>query len=185
MEDKEIIDLYFKRDEEAVRETGKKYGHYCFTVAYHILFDSFDSEECVNDTWLKAWETIPPERPRLLQYYLAKITRYFALDRLRTKTRQKRGGTQAEEAFEELQNLFSDGNDPEKEYDRKVLGQLISGFIRRQRRMDGDVFVRRYFYADTVSDIAQRYGISENAVSLRLNRMRRKLKEELRREGYL
>ena len=185
MEDREIIQLYFDRNEEAIRQTEQQYGHYCFTVAYHILFDRDDSEECVNDTWLKTWQLIPPQRPKYLKYFLAKITRGFAVNRLRTKTRDKRGGSEADIALEELENVLSSGSDPEKEYDRKELGRLISRFLSREKKQDAALFVRRYFYAESVRIIAQQYGMSENTVSLRLSRMREKLKEELTKEGYL
>ena len=185
MEDKEIVDLYFKRDEQAIRETEQKYGQYCFTVAYRILYENRDSEECVSDTWLQAWNTIPPQRPSLLKYYLAKITRYFAVNRLRTRTRQKRGGSETEIALEELEAVLSDGSDPEKEYDRNELIRVLNRFLKMQKAQDRDLFIRRYFYAEPVKDIAERYGMRENAVSLRLSRTREKLKETLRKEGYV
>ncbi|MBR3356658.1 MAG: sigma-70 family RNA polymerase sigma factor [Solobacterium sp.] len=185
MEDKEIVDLYFKRDEQAIRETEQKYGQYCFTVAYRILYENRDSEECVSDTWLQAWNTIPPQRPSLLKYYLAKITRYFAVNRLRTRTRQKRGGNEADIALEELEAVLSDGNDPEKEYDRNELIRVLNRFLKMQKAQDRDLFIRRYFYAEPVKEIAERYGMRENAVSLRLSRTREKLKETLRKEGYV
>ena len=116
MEDTGIIDLYFSRDESAIRETDQKYGHYCYTVAWNILFDNEDSQECVNDTWRKTWELIPPQRPKLLKFFLAKITRGFAMNRLRANTREKRGGGKYETALEELENVLSDHNDPEKEF---------------------------------------------------------------------
>ena len=185
MEDKEIVDLYFKRDEQAIRETEQKYGQYCFTVAYRILYENRDSEECVSDTWLQAWNTIPPQRPSLLKYYLAKITRYFAVNRLRTRTRQKRGGSETEIALEELEAVLSDGNDPQKEYDRQELVRVLNRFLKMQKAQDRDLFIRRYFYAEPVKEIAERYGMRENAVSLRLLRTREKLKETLRKEGYV
>lgn len=185
MEDKEIVDLYFKRDEQAIRETEQKYGQYCFTVAYRILYENRDSEECVSDTWLQAWNTIPPQRPSLLKYYLAKITRYFAVNRLRTRTRQKRSGNEADIALEELEAVLSDGNDPEKEYDRNELIRVLNRFLKIQKAQDRDLFIRRYFYAEPVKEIAERYGMRENAVSLRLSRTREKLKETLRKEGYV
>ena len=107
MEDTGIIDLYFSRDESAIRETDQKYGHYCYTVAWNILFDNEDSQECVNDTWRKTWELIPPQRPKLLKFFLAKITRGFAMNRLRANTREKRGGGKYETALEELENVLS------------------------------------------------------------------------------
>lgn len=185
MEDKEIIDLYFKREEQALKETENKYGQYCFTVAYRILYEKRDSEECVSDTWLQAWNTIPPQRPSLLKYYLAKITRNFAVNRLRTRTRQKRGGDETEAALSELEAVLSDGSDPQQEYDRRELGRVINRFLGMQKARDRDLFLRRYFYAEAVKDIAERYGMRENAVSLRLLRMREKLRETLQKEGYL
>lgn len=185
MEDNGIIDLYFRRDESAIRETDTKYGHYCFTVAWNILFDREDSQECVNDTYRKTWELIPPEKPKLLKFFLAKITRGFALNLLRTKTRMKRGGNQYEAALEELEYCLSASSDPEKELNTRMLAQEVNRFLGQLKEKDRNVFIRRYFYLEKGSLIAERYGLSESNVNVILNRTRNRLKEHLRKEGWL
>ena len=185
MEDHEIIELYFSRDESAIRYTDQKYGNYCFTVAWNILFDREDSQECVNDTWRKTWDLIPPERPMFLKFFLAKITRGFAMNLLRTRTRDKRGGSQYEAALDELENVLSSGNDPEKEFEAKELAQEINRFLSKLAERDRNVFVRRYFYMESGAQIAEKYRLSETNVNVILNRTRKKLKEHLRKEGWL
>lgn len=185
MEDNGIIELYFDRDETAIRETERKYGHYCFTVAWNILFDRLDSEECVSDTWRKTWELIPPERPKLLKYFLAKITRGFAMNMLRTRTRDKRGGNQYEAALEELDYSLSSDSDPQKDFDTKLLAEEVNRFLSKLKERDRNIFVRRYFYLESGTEIAERYGLSETNVNVILNRTRKKLKEHLGKEGWL
>ncbi|MBR3350370.1 MAG: sigma-70 family RNA polymerase sigma factor [Solobacterium sp.] len=185
MEDNGIIELYFARDESAISETAAKYGHYCYTVAWNILFSHEDSQECVNDTWRKTWELIPPQRPNLLKFFLAKITRGFAMNVLRGRTRQKRGGTQYETALEELENVLHSASDPQSEFDTKLLAQEVNRFLGTLKEKDRNVFVRRYFYLEAGSKIAERYGLSEANVNVILNRTRNRLKEHLRKEGWL
>ena len=185
MEDKEILDLYFARNEEAIRETDVKYGHYCFSVAWNILFDREDSEECVSDTWNRTWQLIPPQRPNRFQYFLAKITRGFALNCLRTKTRDKRGGSEYDIALEELEAVLSAGDDPAEVLNAKELSETVNRFLKHLKERDRNVFVRRYFYLESAKKIANRYGLSENNVNVILNRTRTQLKEHLQKEGYL
>ena len=147
MEDKIIIDLYWKRSENAIMETSKKYGGYCFCIANNILSSKEDSEESVNDTWLAAWNTIPPKRPDILAVFLGKITRYISLDRWRKRTAVKRGG----------------GELPETE--RKI-------------------FMCRYWYMDSITDISTRFGFSESKVTSMLYRIRGRLKVVLEKEGF-
>ena len=131
MEDREILDLYFARNEDAIRETDRKYGHYCFTVAWNILFDNEDSQECVNDTWNQTWQLIPPQRPNRFQYFLAKITRGFALNCLRTKTREKRGGGEYDAALSELEAVLASGDDPAKTFAAQELAETINRFLKK------------------------------------------------------
>ena len=184
MEDKEIIDLYFDRDESAIQESEKKYGGYCFTTAYNILFDKEESEECVNDTWNKSWQLIPPERPKFLKYFFAKITRGFALNVLRKNTREKRGGKESDICFEELENVLDDGSDPEKEYHASELKEVLNRFLGGLKERDRNVFLRRYFYMESVDKITSRYGLSESNVNVILHRVRNELKDYLEKEGY-
>lgn len=185
MEDRKILDLYFARNEDAIRETDRKYGHYCFSVAWHILFNNEDSQECVNDTWHQTWQLIPPQRPNRLQYFLARITRGFALNRLRTKTREKRGGGEYDAALSELEGVLSAGSDPAAEFAAKELADVINRFLKGRKDRDRNIFVRRYFYLESPAEIARRYGLSENNVSVILSRVRTQLKEHLQKEGYL
>ncbi len=185
MDDRDLISLFFRRDESAIQKTSEKYGHYCFTVAWNILFDREDSEECVNDTWLKTWDLIPPEKPKKLQFFLAKITRNFALNRLRTNTRQKRGGGEYETALEELEYTLHTGSDPAQDLNAKELASAVNRFVKNLPEKERNVFIRRYFYLETPKQIAERYSMGTNNVSVMLNRTRTKLKEALEKGGYL
>lgn len=185
MEDKQIIKLYFDRNEQAIKETSDKYGHYCFQTAYHILFSNQDAQECVNDTWVKTWDLIPPNRPNKLKYFLAKITRGFALNLLRTKTREKRGGMEIDLVYEELENVLTTNSNPEKDFAASDLKVTINHFLHQLSKRDCNVFLRRYFYVESIQEIAKRYGLSESNVNVILNRTKNKLKAYLESEGYL
>lgn len=185
MEDSRIIDLYWQRDSDAILESSRKYGAYCFAVADNILHSTEDSEECVNDTWLRAWDAMPPQRPNKLRMFLAKITRNLAFDRFRAKRAEKRSGGEVPLILEELTECLTSGTDVEVMYEGKELGQCIRRFVRRLPERDGNVFARRYFYTEPVAVIARRYGLTENHVMVILSRTRKKLKRELREEGYL
>ncbi len=185
MEDKKIIDLYFDRNELAIQETANKYGNYCFSVAYNILFNREDSEECVSDTWRTTWNLIPPNRPNKLQYYLAKITRGIALNMFRKLTADKRGGLETEIVYEELENVLASSNDPQKEFAKSELVKFLNIFLKKLPERERNIFVRRYFYMESIKKIALRYSLSENNVSVILNRVKNTLKEKLIEEGYL
>ena len=185
MEDRQIIELYWQRNADAISETAGKYGAYCFQVADNILHDTGDSEECVNDTWLRAWNAMPPERPNVLRMFLAKITRNLSFDRFNARNAKKRGGGEIALVLDELEECLASGTDVETAYEGKELGQCIKRFVRGLSEQDGNVFVRRYFFTDPVSAIARRYGLTENNVMVILSRTRKKLKLELMKEGYL
>jgi len=185
MEDREIIELYWKRDESAIAETKRKYGSYCFSTAYNILFSRQDAEECENDTYAKAWDLMPPERPSILKYFLAKITRGFALNRLRTETREKRGGGESAVCFEEMENVLGTSDVPVESLNAKEMGLGINRFLSRRKQKERVMFVRRYFYMESVKKIASDLNVSENSVSVTLNRMRKDLKAYLLEEGLL
>ncbi len=185
MQDRDVISLFFKRDESAIQAVSNKYGHYCFTVAWNILFNKETSEECVNDTWNTAWNRMPPDRPSRLQYYLAKITRGLAMNRLRSDTRQKRGDGEYELALEELEYALHTGSTPEQELMASELSSILNSFLKKQPERDRNVFIRRYFYLESGKKIAQRYHLSESNVNVILNRVRSRLKECLQEEGYL
>ena len=182
MEDIEIIELYWRRDERAVKESDAKYGRLCKGIALRLLENMEDSEECVSDTWLRAWNIIPPQRPEILRAFFAKITRNLALDRCRKFAAQKRGGGEVTAALEELKDCVSDG-DLETELERKELVEALNGFLYSLEENDRRLFLRRYWLAESVKVIAKSMGITANAASLRLMRLRAALKEHLEKEG--
>ena len=183
MEDTRIIELYWERDEQAITETGAKYGVYCRAIAMQILQNGEDAEECVNDTYLRVWESIPPQRPLRLAAYLGAITRRLALDRWRRRQADRRGGGQVALSLEELGVCMPAGHFVEDALDEKEAAALISDFIRALPRAEGDVFLRRYWYFDSVEQIADRYGYSQSKVKMILKRTRDKLREVLEKEG--
>ena len=185
MTDDKIIQLFFQRKEVAIEETQKKYGSYCFKIANNILNNREDSEECLNDTWLKAWESIPPTRPTYLNLFLAKITRNFAINTYRSKHTHKRGKGEIALVLDELEECITGETDVETLYIAEELQSSINKFVRGLSEKDGNVFIRRYFYADSIKDISNRYHISENNVRVMLNRTRNKLKLRLEKEGYI
>ena len=185
MEDSRIIELYWQRSENAITETDKKYGAYCSTVAFNILLNQEDAEECVNDTWLGAWDAIPPNRPSILRAFLAKITRNLSIKRLEKKLAEKRGGMAEFIVLDELEECIGDQTDVEGIVESHALEELIRRFVRDLPERDGNIFVRRYFYTDPVASIAERYRISENHVMVILSRTRKKLKKELIKEGFI
>ena len=184
VEDSQIIELYWQKNTDAIKETDIKYGAYCFTVANNILQNKEDSEECVNDTWLNAWNAMPPKRPNRLQMFLAKITRNLSFNRYHAQTAKKRGGGEIVLVLEELSECLVSESDVESSYEGKALGECIRLFVRNLPERDGNVFVRRYFFTESVSAIAKRYGLTENNVMVILSRTRQKLKAHLIKEEY-
>lgn len=185
MDDNQIIELYWQRSENAIIETDKKYGAYCSTVAYNILQNKEDTEECINDTWLGAWEAIPPNRPSIFRAFLAKITRNLSINRLEKRFAEKRGGGTVLIAIDELSECLGDNSDVESTFESIELGELVRRFVRALPERDGNMFVRRYFYTDSVASISERYQINENHVMVILSRTRKKLKKELIKEGFI
>lgn len=185
MDDKAIIDLYFSRSENAITETANKYGGYCYSIAYNILTNNEDSEECVNDTYLAAWNTMPPRRPSVLASFLGKITRYISIDRWRAKNTQKRGGGQIVLALEELEDCAGDGETPEKALARKELALLFNRFLDSLPETERRVFLCRYWYLDPVENIAGYFGFSTSKIYSMLHRTRGRLRTELQKEGLL
>ena len=184
MEDIEIIELYMKRNEEAIVQSDKKYGAYCFRIAYNILANNEDSAECVNDTWLHTWNVIPPECPDRLKMFFASVTRNISIDILKKRTAKKRGQGELAIVLEELAECISDGKDVEEQYDAVILTHVIENFLREIPKKDRQIFVRRYFFTESVTIIAKRYGIKENAVYVSLHRTRQKLHKRLKKEGF-
>ena len=185
MDDQSIIELYLQRDERALTETQLKYGGYCMEVAYRILENRQDSEECVNDVYLKLWNCIPPHKPLALRGFIAKITRNLALNRIRDTRIQRRGGGEMTVALDELGECLSDGESVADDYLRRELGEYINRFLRSLPPRDCDLFLCRYYFLYPTSEIAQKQGISEAHVRANLSRTRRKLKVYLEKHGLL
>ncbi len=184
MTDSKIIELYWNRQESAISESNLKYGHYCRSVAYNILRNRDDADECVIDTWLNAWNVIPPHRPTKLRFFFAKITRNLAIDRWRKTISEKRGGTEINLVLDELGECISPGETAEEAYFAKELGACINRFLSLQKKREATVFVLRYFYAKSISEIAKLQKLSESNVSVILSRTRQKLREHLKKEGF-
>lgn len=184
MKDDAIIDLYFKRDENAIVESDTKYGGYCRAIAGNILWSHEDTEECVNDTWLRAWNAIPPTRPNVLKLFFAKITRNISFDRYKRIKAQKRGGGEMDVALSELEECIATNSDVEDEVNARELEASVNRFLESISEKERNVFLRRYFYVEKISAIALRYSISNGNVSVILSRTREKLKKHLTDEGY-
>ncbi len=185
MEDAAIIELYFSRSEDAIGETARKYGFYCWRIAHNILMRREDAEECVNDSYYRVWDSIPPEKPASLGGYLAKIVRNLSLDRLRELGAMKRGGGVVPASLDELQSVCGHGYDPEDLLSAKELGQAVDRFLRTQPEQSRNVFLRRYFYFESRGEIAERCHISPAQVSVTLTRVRKRLRAYLTKEGLL
>ena len=182
MEDETIIDLYFAREERAIAETGKKYGGYCRSIAFNILHSHEDTEECVSDTYLHTWNTIPPTKPIHFFAYLAKICRHLAFDRLDWNNAAKRKA-EVVALTQEMEECIP-GQWQEADVRSAEISRLVGSFLWKQTADNRMIFVRRYWYGDSVSEIALRYEISQSAVLMRLSRMREKLAVYLKKEGF-
>ncbi len=184
MNDGQIIELYWNRDEQAISLTEQQYGTYCYSIAYGILHNEEDSKESVNDTYMSAWNSMPPHRPSVLKTFLGKITRRLSIDRWRRKNAEKRGGEIAE-VFEELSECVSRRGNPSTEAEKKLLDETISHFVNGLKDTEQRVFLCRYWYAESVKDIAKRFGFTESKVKVMLMRTRNKLRDKLETEGLL
>lgn len=185
MEDNKIIQLYWNRDESAISATSKKYGAYCTSIARNILKNEEDTEECVNDTYLNAWNSMPPQRPTLLSAFLGRITRNLSFNRYKLLHTQKRGGGELPLVLSELGDCVSDRESVEWEIDRKELLAEINGFLANLSKEKRQMFVRRYWYAESVGDIAKRFGVSQGSVTMALKRIREQLNKVLTERGYV
>ena len=183
MEDAAIIELYFQRSERAVSESDKKYGRYCGTIARNILGNAEDAEECVSDTWLRAWNTIPPTRPSFLKAFFGKITRNLSLNRIEKDTAQKRGGGVTAAALDELAECVADERASNWSADGAVIKDTLNAFLKDLSRENRIVFVRRYWYFEAVKDIAKSMGFSESKTKMMLKRAREALAKKLEKEG--
>lgn len=185
MDDQTIVSLYWARSDRAIAETQVKYGPYCARIARNILEDPGDSEETVSDTWLAAWNAIPPDRPGALAPYLGRITRNLSLNRLKARRADKRGGGALPLSLEELDGCIPASSRLEEGVEARELGEKISDFLRREPRDARKMFVLRYFYCESVADIAKRLGCGESKVKSALARTRDRLRRFLEEEGLL
>ena len=184
MEDDQILDLYFARDERALAETDRKYGSYCFSLARNILDNDQDAEETVSDTWWKTWNAIPPRRPGVFRLFLARITRNLAFTRWRKASAGKRGGGEMELVLEELGECIAAPGAVEDRINGKELAGTIRTFLDTLPRRDQDLFLRRYFFVEESEAIAARFGMKPATVRRTLSRIRTKLRKYLIQEGY-
>ncbi len=185
MRDEEIVELYWQRDERAITETSNKYEKYCYTISYNILNSAEDCQECLNDTWLNTWNSIPPARPYSLKMFVAKIVRNLAFNRYNANTAQKRNNGQMPLVLNELEECIASGANVEQEVMARELSRTVNSFIRSLPEKEGNIFIRRYFYAESIREIAHKYRMSENSVTVSLSRTRQKLKAYLQEEGYI
>ena len=185
MEDQAIVRLYWNRDEQAIPATSEKYGKYCSSIAQNILGCREDAEECVNDTYLQAWNSMPPHAPRVLSVFLGKITRNLSLNRYQYYTADKRGGGTVPAVLEELAELLSNTEDISDTLYEKELVSAINAFLGTLSPEKRSIFVSRYWYSDSISVIAVRFGRKEGSISMMLSRMRKQLQEYLTERGFV
>lgn len=185
MRDTDIVKLYWDRDERAIKETDATYGNYLLKIAKNILADTEDGKECVNDTYVKAWHSMPPQKPTVLSAYLGKLTRELSIDRIRTKSRQKRGGSQYTVALDELRDVIADGDTTAGTAEMHLLAESIGAFLQTLPLPTRHIFVGRYFFLDSIRDIAAYCHMGESNVKTTLHRTRKALKAHLEQEGLL
>ena len=182
--DEYIIELFWQRDQSAIDKTDRKYGRYLYTVAYNLLHDPLDCEECKNSTYLGAWNAIPPDRPDVFKAYLTKIMRRISINRFKERTRQKRVPSELTESLSELGLDPVDRSTPEEELEAIELGRVISRYLRGLDDRGRCVFISRYYFADPIQQIAKNFGVTESAIYKELTAIRDGLKEHLEREGF-
>lgn len=185
MQDEKIVKLYWERDEVALKETEAKYGKYLYKIAFGILADKSDSDESVNDTYLAAWNSIPPQKPSVLSTYLGKLTRRISIDIFRRKNSEKRKASQYALSLSELEDCIKDKISLEEDMENKDLAVAISVFLRTLSKESRALFVSRYYFCDSLKDAAHFVGVSESKAKSLLYRTRQSLKEHLLKEGYM
>ena len=184
MEDSRIVELYWQRSEDAITETDAKYGSFCYGVSFGILRSASDAEESVNDTYLAAWNAMPPHRPDVLKAFLGKLTRRISIDRWRRGKAEKRGGGRTGLVLEELSWCIPDGGSIDERIELEELTAAVNAFLRGLSEEQRSIFVCRYWYCDSVQEIAQRFGFSAGKVMSVLFRLREKLSLHLAKEGF-
>ena len=185
MEDLEIVELYWNRDENAIKETRDKYGNYCYSIAYNILHNAQDCEEAVNDTYLGTWNAIPPHHPLNLATFIGKIARRTSLNIYRSNSAEKRGGGQIAISLDELDECIADERSIRQSLDEQIIAETINEFLLTLKDSERNVFVCRYWYFDSIEDIASRFNYSASKVKMMLKRTRDKLKDYLIKEGVV
>jgi len=184
MTDTAIVDLYWQRSETAIRETENKYNNYLIKIAYNILADTEDSKESVNDTYLKAWNSMPEHRPSELSTYLGRITRQISIDGYRKRNAKKRQASQYALSLSELEECVPGGSNPVHQVESGLLDELINSYLRMVSRQASTIFLCRYYFMDSINDIAENHNLSVSNVKTILHRTRLGLKEYLEREGF-
>lgn len=184
MQDEEIVALYWRRDENAIRETERKYGRYLSKIAYNILTDYEDSKESVNDTYLKAWNSMPPHKPDFLAAYLGKIIRQQSIDIYRSRNREKRKASEYALSLSELEECVSGGDTTGQTMDGYLLAEAINAYLYKLPQEERSTFVGRYYYMDSIKEISDYQGMSQSKVKTLLYRTRQGLKKYLEQEGF-
>lgn len=185
MEDQQIIELFLQRNENAVAQTEHKYAKYCRSIAVHILHSPEDADEALNDTWLAAWNAIPPHIPECLQTFLGRLTRNISLKRVRSEKTLKRGAAEVRVVFEEVEDWLQSNQNIEQEISEQVLADAINIFLDSISDTERNVFVRRYWYMQSISEIADYHSFSESKVKSMLFRIRKKLYAKLKKENLI
>ncbi len=183
MEDSKIIDMYLKRDELAIKETQEKYSDFCYQIAYRILNNCDDAKECENDTYLRVWNSIPPQKPNVFSSFLGMIVRGLSLDRWRKNHAQKRGGCEFSLSLSELEECIPDRKSVYDEIETKELSLIISTFLHSLPEIESNVFLQRYWHFYSIKEISNHYGFTQSKVKMMLLRTRNKLYELLTKEG--
>ncbi len=185
MNDEEIIELYWQRSEKAITETKNKYEHYCHRIAFNILHNEEDCEECVNDTYLKAWETIPPSRPNTLSVFLGTITKNLSINKYKYYKAEKRGMGQTAVALEELAECISGEDNISQMIENDSLTDILNHFLEKLKPKTRKIFMRRYWYLSSIKEIARDFGMTESSVKMKLQRARVELRRILEKEGIV
>lgn len=184
LDDGRIVELYWERDEKAIEETDFKYGKYLFTVVYNVLHDKLDCEECLNDTYLGAWEAMPPTRPGVLKAFLTTVARRIAIKRYHEERRQRRIPSEMTVSLSELEDFIAGEGDPSADFDAARLGRVISDFVSSLPERRRFIFMSRYYVAEPIDVIARDLGVSHSTVNRELAAIRGSLREALESEGY-
>jgi len=185
MTDIEIIDLYWARSESAIYETAQQYNGFCTSISMNILNNRQDAEECVNDTFLRVWNAIPPQRPTVFSSFLGRITRNLSLDRYKARKAKKRSSDETALLLSELEDCIPSNKNVEDEVETRILEEAIDRFLTAAGKNDRVFFVRRYWFADSITEIAQRFSVTESKVKTSLFRTRQKLRIYLEKEGIM